>query len=188
MRDVARERPILRQRRRDFPHGGECTLDTDSGFERATMLQGFCPGEHRAYHHGETVTLVVRVRNVGKKEVTFKYIPAYFFDSPPSVTDGEGKTGPQVRVAGKGGNPNPVQVNLAPGKEIELAEVKLELRPASESGNKKENTLYGTGKFQIHYERVMYRSGRLDIGSILRDVATGTLDLEVKPDRPAEKK
>src|SRR5205823_9206052 len=79
---------------------------------------------------------------------------------------------------------NPVQVNLAPGKEIELAEVKLELRPASESGNKKENTLYGTGKFQIHYERVMYRSGRLDIGSILRDVATGKLELEVKSEPP----
>ena len=81
-----------------------------------------------------------------------------------------------------------MQVNLAPGKEIELAEVKLELRPASESGNKKENTLYGTGKFQIHYERVMYRSGALAIASVLRGLGTGKLDLEVKPDRPAEKK
>src|SRR4029077_9912445 len=44
---------------------------------------GFRPGEKRAYSHGETVKLVVRVRNVGKKEVTFKYIPAYFFDRPP---------------------------------------------------------------------------------------------------------
>jgi RNA polymerase sigma factor (sigma-70 family) len=101
---------------------------------------GFRPGEHRAYHHGETVTLVVRVRNVGKEEVTVDYIPGYFVDAPPSVTDGEGETGPQVRVAGKGGDHNSVRVNLAPGKEIELAEVKLELRPASESGNKKENT------------------------------------------------
>ena len=146
---------------------------------------GFRPGEKRAYSHGETVTLVVRVRNVGKEKVTFDYIPGYFVDAPPSVSDGEGKTGPQVRVAGKGGDHNAVRVNLAPGKEIELAEVKLELRPASESGNKKENTLYGTGKFQIHYERLMYRSGAVAIASILRAAATGKLDLEVKT---AEKK
>jgi hypothetical protein len=145
---------------------------------------GFRPGQKRAYSHGETVTLVVRVRNVGKKEVTFDYIPGYFVDWPPSVTDGEGKTGPQVRVAGKGGDHNPVQVNLAPGKEIELAEVKLELRPASESGNKKENTLYGTGKFQIQYERLMY-TGAIAIASILRAVATGNLELEIKSAPPA---
>jgi hypothetical protein len=64
---------------------------------------GFRPSEKRSYTHGETVTLVVRVRNVGKEEVTFNYIPAYFVDWPPSVTDGEGKTGPQIRFPGKGG-------------------------------------------------------------------------------------
>ena len=35
---------------------------------------GFRPGEQRAYHHGETVTLVVRVRNVGKETVKFQYL------------------------------------------------------------------------------------------------------------------
>lgn len=148
---------------------------------------GFRPGEKRAYSHGETVKLVVRVRNVGQKEVTFKYIPAYFFDRPPSVTDGEGKAAPQLRLPSDGheGEYNPKELTLAPGKEVELAEVKLELRPASESGYNKVNTLYGTGKFLIHYERLMYSSGRLDIGSILRDLATGKLDLEVKPETPA---
>jgi hypothetical protein len=34
----------------------------------------------------------------------------------------------------------------------------------------------------------MYSSGKRDIGSILRDLANGKLDLEVKPARPAEKK
>jgi RNA polymerase sigma factor (sigma-70 family) len=151
---------------------------------------GFRPGEKRAYSHGETVKLVVRVRNIGKKEVTFKYIPAYFFDSPPSLTDGEGKAAPQLRLPSDGheGEYNPKELTLAPGKEVELAEVRIELRPASESGNKKVNTLYGTGKFQIHYERLMYSSGRLDIGSILSDLATGKLELEIKPAPPAEKK
>jgi hypothetical protein len=146
---------------------------------------GFRPGEKRAYSHGETVKLVVRVRNVGKKEVTFNYIPGYFFDWPPSVTDGEGKPAPQIRFPGKGRDHNPKELTLAPGKEVELAELKIELRPESESGNNKENTLYGTGKFQIHYERLMYSSGAIDIRSILRDLATGKLELEIKS---AEKK
>lgn len=148
---------------------------------------GFRPGEKRAYSHGETVKLVVRVRNVGKKEVAFKYIPAYFFDHPPSAMDGAGKAAPKIRLATDGheGEYNPKDVTLAPGKEIDLAEVKLELRPESESGNKKVNTLYGNGKFQIHYERLMYASGRLDIGSILSSLATGKLELEIKPKPPA---
>jgi hypothetical protein len=151
---------------------------------------GFFPGEKRAYSHGETVKLVVRVRNVGKKEVTFKYIPAYFFDWPPSVTDGEGQAAPQLRLPTEGheGQYNRKELTLAPGKEVELAEVRIELRPESESGNKKVNTLYGTGKFQIRYERLMYSSGKADIGSILSDLATGKLELEIKSAPPAEKK
>jgi RNA polymerase sigma factor (sigma-70 family) len=153
---------------------------------------GFRPGERRAYIHGETVTLVVRVRTVNKNLLETRlggrpvnYIPAYFFDWPPYVTDGEGKPGPQIRFPGKGGDHNTKELTLAPGKEVELAELKIDLRPESESSNKKENTLYGTGKFQIQYERLMYSSGKLDIGSILRDLATGKLELEIKS---AEKK
>src|SRR5262249_33975660 len=67
-------------------------------------------------------------------------------------------------------------------------ELKIELRPESESGNKKENTLYGTGKFQIQYERLMYSSGALAPRSILRDLATGKLELEIKSDPPPVKK
>ena len=76
---------------------------------------GFRPGEKRAYSHGETVKLVVRARNVGKKEVTFKYIPAYFFDRPPSVTDGEGKAAAQIRLPTDGheGEYNPKELTLA---------------------------------------------------------------------------
>ena len=74
---------------------------------------------------------------------------------------------------------------MAPGKEADLAEVKLELRPENERGNNKVNTLYGTGKFQIQYERLMYSSGKYDIGSILSNLATGKLELEINPKPPA---
>ena len=48
---------------------------------------GFRPGERRAYHHGETVTLVVRVRNVGKETVKFQYIRQFLDENPPTVTE-----------------------------------------------------------------------------------------------------
>ena len=40
---------------------------------------GYRPGEKRVYRHGETVKLVVRVRNVGKEEVKFSVLPQEFF-------------------------------------------------------------------------------------------------------------
>jgi RNA polymerase sigma factor (sigma-70 family) len=150
----------------------------------------FRPGEKRPYTHGETVKLVVRVRNVSKKEANIKYIPAFFFDRPPSVTDGEGKAAPQLRLPTEGheGEYNRKELTLAPGKEVELAEVRIELRPESESDKKGLKTLYGTGKFLIQYERIMYESGKYDIGSILSMLATGKLEVEIKSAPPAGKK
>ena len=49
---------------------------------------GFPAGQKRAYRHGETVTMVVRVRNVSKEPVKFQYIPKLFVENPHSVTDG----------------------------------------------------------------------------------------------------
>jgi hypothetical protein len=141
---------------------------------------GYHPGQKRAYSPGETVKLVVRVRNVSKKEVNITYIPAYYFDWPPSVTGGEGMAAPQLRVPGKGGDYNRKELTLAPGKEVELAEVRIGLRPESERNKNGLKTFYGTGKFQIQYERLMYGSGKYDIGSILSNLATGKLELEVK--------
>src|SRR5262249_15235638 len=116
------------------------------------------------------------------KDVNITYIPAYFFDSPPSVTDGEGKAASQLRLPTEGheGEYNPKELTLAPGKEVELAEVSIELRPESDRDKKRLKTLYGTGKFLIKYERVMYGSGRLEIDPILGRLATGKLELEVK--------
>ncbi len=59
---------------------------------------GFPVGQNRAYRHGETVKLVVRVRNVGKEAVKFQYLREYFIETPPTVTDGEGKSIPLGRT------------------------------------------------------------------------------------------
>lgn len=153
---------------------------------------GFYPGQKRAYSHGETVKLVVRVRNVGKEAVKFEYLRQFFIETPPAVTDGKGKPVPQAKVEAGGLVHISVEVNLAPGKEIELTgsqpyyELKYKLRPASESGNNRSWTLYGTGKFQIQYERVFgdSSSGQIKLDPSLSKLATGKLELEVKPDPP----
>jgi hypothetical protein len=146
---------------------------------------GYQPGHKRAYSYGETVPLVVRVRNVSKKEIRLNYMSAFFFDWPPSVTDDKGNAVPPLRVAGKGGEHNPVQVNLAPGKEIELAEVKLELIHNGGMRARQEALLHNPGKYQIQYEHVMYSSGKYDIDPILGRLPTGKLELEIKSDPPA---
>src|SRR5262249_40586300 len=94
---------------------------------------GFRPGEKRAYHHGETVKLVVRVRNVGKEPVKFEYLKEFFMETPPTATDSQGKP-VFSRLNGVFGTIHlPVEVTLAAGKEIELYELKPELKPASDN-------------------------------------------------------
>jgi hypothetical protein len=155
---------------------------------------GYRPGEKRIYTHGETVNLVVRVRNVSKEEVKFQYLKEFFNETPPTVTNGKGTP---VIIPGYLDTAilhTPVNVSLAPGKEIELYpdgfrhELKLELRPASESGNRSASTLYGTGKIQIQYERVFGNSfvRTIELDPILSKLATGKLELEVKADAPPE--
>ncbi len=145
---------------------------------------GVRPGQKRAYHHGETVKLVVRVRNVGKEAVKFQYVRQFLIETPPTVTDADGKPVPQPHAFYEGGEHIPVEVTLAPGKEIELAELNRELRPTSESGNKRFSILYGTGKVQIQYERVFGNSssGTITLDPTLSKLATGKLELEIKSD------
>src|SRR5262249_21671145 len=77
---------------------------------------GFRPGENRAYSPGQTVKLVVRVRNVGKEAVKFQYLKEFFIETPPTVTDDKGKP-VLLRRRDAGGLVHvPVEVNLAPGK------------------------------------------------------------------------
>jgi hypothetical protein len=154
---------------------------------------GFRPGEKRAYSQGETVKLVVRVRNVGKEEVKFQDLWAFFRETPPAVTDGAGKLVPLAGIGAPLGQHVPREVNLPPGKEIELYELKLELRPASERvkellNSRRFPTLYGTGKFQIQYERVfgMSSEGQFKLDPVLGKLATGKLELEITSEPPAE--
>jgi hypothetical protein len=167
---------------------------------------GYRPGEHRPYRTGETATVVLRVHNVSKEAIKFQYYRQFFMENPPAVTDGEGKP---VRLPSEQDSEDvevrlPVDVNLAPGKEIELAELNFKLRPASESGNKDFSTshgtrasiqydLYGTGKFTGQYERVfgMTSQGHRKLDPALSKLATGKLELEVKAESSpaaAEKK
>jgi RNA polymerase sigma factor (sigma-70 family) len=152
---------------------------------------GFPPGQKRVYHTGEAVRLVVRVRNVGKEAVKFEYLRQFFVENPPAVTDGQGKPVRLASVTAFGFHVRG-EVKLAPGQEIELYQLKLELRPVSESSKDRFSTLYGTGKFQIQYERVFGNSssGQIKLDPNLEKLATGKLELEVKADPPpaSEKK
>ena len=80
---------------------------------------GFRNGEKRAYHHGETVTLVFRLRNVGKADVKLQCYVPYPTEIQPTVLDGEGKpfviqNEPDHRTSRYGAD----TLELAAGKEI----------------------------------------------------------------------
>ena len=147
---------------------------------------GFRPGEKRAYSHGETVKLVVRVRNVGKDEVKFQYLRQFFIETPPTVTDGEGKPVPLGGVTAFGFH-TPVEVTLGPGKVIELYEWERALRPAKWIGNDGVPSLHGAGKFGVQYERILGNSssGQFKPDPILSKLATGKLELEIGSAPPA---
>jgi RNA polymerase sigma factor (sigma-70 family) len=149
------------------------------------------PGEKRVYHHGEVITLVVRVRNVGKKTVKFEYVRQFLDENLPTVTNAaDGKTVPQHRLAMLGEH-FPVEVSLEPGKEIELESrlpLRYELRPDGKAKQiTKERSLFvGTGKVSLQYERVFGNSsvGAINLDPALSQLGTGKLELEVKPDPP----
>jgi formylglycine-generating enzyme required for sulfatase activity len=138
---------------------------------------GYHPGQKRPYSHGETVKLVVRVRNVSKEEVTFQYVSQFLIEIPPAVTDGKGNLIPPG-LRSLFGVHVPNQVNLAPGKEIELYG-ELEVRPD-----------FGTGKVSVQYRRVFGNSssGQIKLDPNLSKLATGKMELEIKADPPAAKK
>ena len=147
------------------------------------VVPGYLPGQNRVYRHGETVKLVVQVRNVGKKEVKFAYFNEFFWENPPAVTDGKGKPVP-IEGGGFTGIAKLVEVNLAPGKEVNLCELNVELRPVSERGKGRPVwTLYGAGKFQLQYENIgggNIGTGEIKFDPVLSNLATGNLELEVK--------
>ncbi len=154
---------------------------------------GFKAGAKRAYTHGETVTLVVRVRNVGQNDIKFKYYPTFLSENSPTVLDETGK-----RVSLRGNTLRlvqheiPKEVNLAVGKEIELYERELRLAKGNENAVElKTRDIFPKGKFLIRHEQVIGQSAQASdkLDPDLEKLATGKLELEVKePEKlPPEK-
>jgi len=144
---------------------------------------GFRPGEHRAYHIGETVKLVVRVRNVGKKDLKVQYVSEFVWQEPPTVTDANDK--PVDIGLLPLGDDRPKEASLAPGKAIELYQLEIDLRPERERFDPTGPTgriLHGPGKFIIQYKRVAGDWSKLDPD--LSKLGTGKLELEIKSDPP----
>ncbi len=189
------EKPMQREEKKGFTAWGEPVGGLQAGL-------GLRPGERRAYHHGETVTLVVRVRNIGKETVKFQYVRQFLDENPPTVTDAAGKTVPQPGIDVLGFHP-PVEVTLEPGKETELESrlaggarragasgLRYFLRPARGGGKpttEQEPLFVGTGKISLQYERVLGSSsaGGIKLDPALSKLATGKLELEIKPAVPA---
>jgi uncharacterized protein (TIGR03067 family) len=192
VRSRVKEGPKQEQEKEGFTAWGKQVGGLQAGL-------GFRPGERRAYHHGETVTLVVRVRNVGQETVKFEYLQQFLDENPPTVTGADGKTVPQVALTALGFHV-PVEVSLAPGKEVELASriygasgVQYDLRPASEI-NKPTNAefrgqpFYATGKVSVHHGRVLGDSSarHIQLDPALSKLATGKLEIEIKPAPPPD--
>lgn len=141
--------------------------------------------KRRAYSHGETVTLVLRVRNVGQEDVKFQYLRQFFVEQTPSVFNEKGELN-QLEKTDTFGEHIPVEVKLAAGKEIELYDLKLYLGMGSEEVKPEHPYIFGTGKFQIQYEKVFGNSssGSIKIDPALSKLATGKLELEVHSASP----
>src|SRR5712692_6824160 len=58
--------------------------------------------------------------NVGKETLKFEYIKQFLDEEPPIVTDADGKTVAEASIEVLGLVHGPVEVSLAPGKEIVL--------------------------------------------------------------------
>jgi RNA polymerase sigma factor (sigma-70 family) len=151
--------------------------DVAWGNEVGGLQAGLGSAEKRTYHTGETVTLAVRVRNVSKEVVKFQYLRQFFMENAPTVVAGGGKPVHfRYGILDTAIVHVPVDVNLAPGKEIELGEVKLPM------------SLLGTGKFTLQYERVFGNSsaGKVAPNPTLSKLATGKLELKVKEAPPGK--
>jgi RNA polymerase sigma factor (sigma-70 family) len=154
---------------------------------------GFRPGEKRAYHHGEKVTLVLRVRNPGDESdgipqaVEFKHIWAFFVENPPTITDADGKVVQLPRFSALG-KQMPRSTTVVPGKEVELYEWEFDLRPKGER-SPSNTTIHGTGKFSLQCERIVgpTSANPNHPNLTLDELATGKLELEIKSAPPAAK-
>ena len=158
------------------------------------------PGGKRAYHHGETITLAVRVRNVGKEAANFEYVRQFLDEQRPTVTDADGKAVPQEGTTMLGFH-LPEKVTVEPGKEVELetrmfgaSGIPCEFRPTGDRAKPPVNPVkawplvVGAGKVSVHYDRVIGNSSSGFLNNPdpnLSKLATGKLELEIKSGPPA---
>ena len=150
---------------------------------------GIQVGEDRVYKVGETVTLIVRLRNNGKQDVPFIYNSEYFQKNPPLITGVMGRSR-KSRSGTSLGLSKKALSHLE--KSLTCAAFALHLRPDADRKKEESWTLYGTGKFHIQYKDVPV-VGEVMLGSSGITLTTGKLELEVKdaddkkPGEPAAK-
>jgi len=152
--------------------------ETAWGKEVGGVQVGIRFGEDRVYKIGETVTLIVRLRNNGKKDVPLVSDEEYFQKNPPLITDADGKA---AKIKERHIFGLIEKSSVAPGKETDLCMLTLHLRPDTDRKKGELWTLYGTGKFHIQYKDVPVVETRLD-GPVMTH-ATGKLELDVRESR-----
>jgi RNA polymerase sigma factor (sigma-70 family) len=139
---------------------------------------GFLPGKRRAYVAGDTVSFVVKLRNLGKAPAVVSSFRHRFEDTPPGVADAVGNaacvTAPRVRR-----NKNVPQTHaLKPGEEIELGRPELLLAPAGWNGEPTKATLAaGPGTYKVRYAAVGWTRGVFEAAGA---VSTASVELEIK--------
>jgi RNA polymerase sigma factor (sigma-70 family) len=133
----------------------------------------FPKGQRRPYRLGEVVTLVVWVRNVSDKSLTFDYTDGYMVEKPPTVKDADGKAAKLSEFAILAGLWRRLHAPLKAGEEFELGSLQLSLE-AVDAGKANRPTLYASpGKYRINYEG-------LPSGDPAQFLSTGQIELEVK--------
>jgi RNA polymerase sigma factor (sigma-70 family) len=136
----------------------------------------FRKGQRRPYGLGEAVTLVVWVRNVGDKPLTFDYTDGYMVEKPPTVKDADGKPARLSPFPILGGLWRPLHATLKPGEEFELGALRLALQEVGKK-DAKVPTLYASpGKYRVRYEGLQ----PFGYGDPAKVLSTGEIELEVK--------
>jgi RNA polymerase sigma factor (sigma-70 family) len=146
------------------------------GKEVDGMQVGIQFREDRVYKIGESVTLIVRLRNKGQKDVPFRDEAEYFQKNPPLITDTDNKA---FKIKERSIFGVIRARSIAPGKEVDLMNLQLALRPVTDREKDAEWTLYGTGKFYIQYKDLPV-VGEVRLGTPGMTLTTGKLELDVK--------
>ncbi|MFO0880707.1 MAG: RNA polymerase sigma factor [Gemmataceae bacterium] len=140
----------------------------------------FRPPDRHSYRHGQTVKVVLRLRNVGTKTATFRHLWAFFPEHPPTVLDANGKAISFPRTLAEGLHV-PRETTLGPGKEITLYEWQIGLQEVGER-SKYPLTIHGTRTFTLECKHIVGPTSAHPVhpAPALDKLATGQLKLEVE--------